>query len=74
MALKAVSKSVIVRVRETQEYDIEVTTSGDSRDAAKLARSRFTSMTAVEQAENSIGVSGRSFEVGDDGFDEDELA
>jgi hypothetical protein len=64
----------VVRVRETQEYDIEVATSGDSRDAARLARNRFLGMTVVEQASNSIGVTGRTFAVGDDGFDEDELA
>lgn len=63
----------VVRVRETQEYDIEVATSGESRDAAKLARHRFLGMTLVEQASNSIGVTGRTFAVGEDGFDEDEL-
>jgi len=69
-----VSVTHVVRVRETQEYDIEVATPGDSRDAAKLARHRFLSMTVVEQESNSIGVTGRTFAVGEDGFDEDELA
>ena len=64
----------VVRVRETQEYDIEVATSGDSREAAKLARHRFLDMTVVEQASNSIGVTGRTFAVGEDGFDDDEFA
>lgn len=64
----------VVRVREIQEYDIEVATSGDSRDAAKLARLRFLGMTVVEQASNSVGVRGRTFEVGEDDFDEDEIA
>ncbi len=64
----------VVRVRETQEYDIEIATSGDSRDAARVARLRFLGMTVVEQVSNSIGVTGRTFEVGEDEFDEDELA
>jgi hypothetical protein len=64
----------VVRIRETQEYDVEVATSGDGREAAKLARRRFIGMTVVEQASNSIGVTGRTFEVGEDDFDDDELA
>ena len=64
----------VVRIRETQEYDVEVATTGDGREAAKLARRRFMDMTVVEQASNSIGVTGRTFEVGEDDFDEDELA
>jgi hypothetical protein len=64
----------VVRVRETQEYDVEVVTSSDSRDAARLARLRFLGMTVVEQASNSVGVTSRTFEVGEDDFDEDELA
>jgi hypothetical protein len=64
----------VVRIRETQEFDLEVTTTGDSRAAAQLARRRFLDMTVVEQAANSIGVAGRSFEAGDEEFDEDELA
>jgi len=63
-----------VRIRETQEYDVEVPTTGDSRMAARLARRRFLGMTVDEQASNSIGVTTRSFEVGEDEFDEDELA
>lgn len=64
----------VVRVRETQEYDVEVVTSGDSRDAATLARLRFLGMTIVEQASSSVGVTSRTFEVGEDDFDEDQLA
>jgi hypothetical protein len=64
----------IVRVRETQEYDIEVTTAGDSREAARLARRKFLSMTVNEQVANSVGATGRSFEAGEEEFDEDELA
>jgi hypothetical protein len=64
----------MVRVRETQEYDVEVTTAGDNREAARLARRKFLSMTVNEQVANSVGVAGRSFEAGEDEFDEDELA
>jgi hypothetical protein len=64
----------VVRVRETQEYDIEVATSGTSRDAAKAARLKFLGMTVVDQTSNSIGVAGRTFGIGEDDFDEDELA
>jgi hypothetical protein len=64
----------VVRVREIQEYDIDVATSGDSRDAARLARLRFLGMTVAEQASNSVGVTSRTFEIGEDDFDEDELA
>jgi hypothetical protein len=35
----------VVRVRETQEFDVEVATTGDSREAAKLARRNFLGMT-----------------------------
>jgi hypothetical protein len=63
----------VVRVRETQEYDIEVTTAGNSREAARVARRKFLGMTVEEQAANSVGVTGRSFEAGEDEFDEDEL-
>jgi hypothetical protein len=66
--------SVLVRVRETQEYDVEVTTTGNGRDAAKLARRRFLDMTADEQAANSVGITERSFEADEELFDEDELA
>ena len=62
-----------VRVREIQEYDVEVVTAGNSREAAKLARLRFLGMTAIEQEANSMGVTARGFEVGEDEFDEDEL-
>ena len=55
----------VVRVSESQEYDIEVATSGGSRDAAKLARRKFLGMTVVEQASNSIGVTDRTFAVGE---------
>ncbi len=64
----------VVRVRETQEYDIEVSTSGRCRDAARAARLKFIGMTVVEQASNSVGVTGRTFEIGEDDFDDDELA
>jgi hypothetical protein len=63
----------VVRVRETQEYDVEVTTTGGSLEAAGLARRRFLSMTTDEQAANCVGVIGRTFEAGEDEFDEDEL-
>lgn len=66
--------SHVVRVREMQEYDIEVTTAGSSREAAKLARRRFLGMTVDEQATNSIGVTSRNFGVGEENFDEDDLA
>jgi hypothetical protein len=68
------ARAHVVRVRETQEYDIEVAALGTKRDAAKAARLRFMGMTVVEQASSSIGVTGRSFEIGEDEFDEDELA
>lgn len=63
----------VVRVRETQEYDVEVTATGNSREAAKLAHRKFLGMTVNEQAANSVGVTERSFEAGEDEFDEDEL-
>jgi hypothetical protein len=76
MAPKATNTAVaqVVRVREVQEYEVEVMTGTSSREAAKLGRQRFLRMTADEQCANSIGVTARSFEVGDDEFDEDELA
>jgi hypothetical protein len=64
----------VVRVREKQEYDIEVSISGTGRDAARAARLKFMAMTVVEQASNSVGVTGRTFETGEDDFDDDELA
>ena len=63
----------VVRVRETQEYDIEVATGGDDWEAARSARGRFLDMTARQQAASSVGVTGRYFEAGDGVFDEDEL-
>ena len=63
----------VVRVRETQEYDIEVTTAGDSREAARLARLKFLGMTVNQQAANSVGATGRTFETGESEYDEDEL-
>jgi hypothetical protein len=74
LTLAEASKVRIVRIRETQEYDIEVLTIGNDQEAANLARRRFMGMTAAEQAANSVGVSSRSFEVGEDQFDDDELA
>jgi hypothetical protein len=75
MALTASDAAIVhvVRVREIQEYEVEVVTAGNSREAAKLARLRFLGMTASEQAANSIGVTARGFEVGEDEFDEDDL-
>lgn len=71
MPLEPMNSSIsrTVRVRETQEYDVEVATSRDDRDAASLARRIFMNMTAVEQAESAVGITERSF----DEFDEDEL-
>jgi len=66
--------SHVVRVREMQEYDIEVITTGSSRQAVKLARKKFLDMTVDEQATNSVGVMSRSFEVGEEYFDDDDLA
>ena len=63
----------MVRVRETQEYDIEVATAGDSLEAARQARRKFLGMTVNQQAANSVGVTGRRFEADEDEFDEDEL-
>ncbi len=65
----------VVRVRETQEYDVEVmAATEDSREVARLARRRFMSMTIDEQSANSVGVAARSFEAGENEFDDDELA
>jgi hypothetical protein len=63
----------MVRVRETQEYDIEVATAGDSLEAARMARRKFLGMTVNQQAASSVGVTGRRFEAGEDEFDEDQL-
>jgi hypothetical protein len=66
----------VVRVRETQEYDIEVpTNTGEAGlEAARLARLKFLSMTVEEQSADSVGVTSRIFEVEDERFDDDELA
>lgn len=66
----------IVRVRETQEYDIEVTatTADGGLNAASQARLKFLGMTVQEQSANSVGVASRAFEVEDEVFDDDELA
>jgi hypothetical protein len=76
MALTATNVAItyLVRVREIQEYDLEVVTVGDSREAAELARRKFLGMTVNEQASNSVGIAERTFEVGENEFDEDELA
>jgi|SRR5580693_6592297 hypothetical protein len=64
----------VVRVRETQQYDVEVmAATEDSREVARLARRRFMDMTIDEQSANSVGVSARSFAAGEDEFDDDEL-
>jgi DNA mismatch endonuclease Vsr len=72
--LAGTSSIRIVRVRETQEYEIEVPPAANDLDAANLARREFLDMTVEEQAAHSVGVSSRSFEVGEDQFDDDELA
>jgi hypothetical protein len=74
LTLSKTSNVRVVRVRETQEYDIEVLTFGSDHETAKLARRKFMGMTVDEQAASSVGVSARRFEVGDDQFDDDELA
>jgi len=67
--------ALVVRVRETQEYDIEVTatTADGGLEAARQARLKFMGMTVEEQSANSVGVTSRIFEVEDEEFDEDEL-
>ena len=62
--------AIIVRVRETQEYDIEVTasTADGGSEAARQARLKFLGMTVDEQAASSVGVTGRSFEAGADDY------
>jgi hypothetical protein len=66
----------VVRIRETQEYDIEVPTKAPEAglEAARLARLKFLGMTVEEQSANSVGVTSRVFEVEDGEFDDDELA
>lgn len=63
----------VVRVREMQEYDIEVITTENDREDARLARRKFLEMTIDEQSANSVGISARTFEAGEDQFDDDEL-
>lgn len=67
------TKAYVVRVRETQEYDVEVR-ARSPRGAAALARESFLKMSVSEQAQNSVGVTDRSFEAVDQLFDEDEFA
>lgn len=66
----------VVRIRETQEYDIEVPTraAGAGLGAARQARLKFLDMTVEEQSANSLGVTSRVFKVEDEEFDDDELA
>ena len=68
--------ALVVRVRETQEYDIEVaaTAADGALVAARQARLKFLGMTVEEQSANSVGVTSRVFEVEDEEFDDDELA
>ena len=67
--------ALVVRVRETQEYDIEVAaTTCSGLGAARRARLKFLGMTVEEQSANSVGVTSRVFEVEDEEFDDDELA
>jgi hypothetical protein len=70
------SAALVVRVRETLEYDIEVaaTTTKGGLEAARQARLKFLGMTVEEQSANSVGVTSRVFEVEGDEFDDDELA
>lgn len=78
MALTRKNKApiLVVRVRETQEYDIEVTTTtpDGSLGAARQARVKFLDMMVKEQSANSVGITSRVFEVGGEEFDDDELA
>jgi hypothetical protein len=68
--------ALVVRLRETQEYDIEVagTNADGGLEAARQARLKFLGMTVGEQSANSVGVTSRVFEVEDKEFDDDELA
>ncbi|MFZ0321350.1 MAG: hypothetical protein WAL56_19665 [Candidatus Sulfotelmatobacter sp.] len=69
-----VATTIVVRVRETQEYDIEVAaTAAGGLEAARQARLKFLGMTVEEQSANSVGVTSRVFEVEDEGFDDGEL-
>jgi hypothetical protein len=67
---------LVVRIRETQEYDIEVPTKAADAglEAARLARLKFLGMTVEEQSASSVGVTSRVFEVEDEEFNDDELA
>lgn len=67
--------ATVVRVRETQVYDVEVTspTADGGLEAARRARLKFLGMTVEEQSANSTGVTSRIFEVEDEEFDDDEL-
>jgi hypothetical protein len=53
---------------------VEVTTAGDSREAARLARREVLNMSINRLAANSVGVIQRTFETAEEEFDEDELA
>lgn len=68
--------ALVVRVRETQEYDIKVaaTAADGALEAARQARLKFLGMTVEEHSTNSVGVTSRVFEVEDEKFDDDELA
>jgi hypothetical protein len=78
MALTGTNKTtvLVVRVRETQEYDVEVTATiaDGGLEAARQARFKFLGMMVEEQSANSVGVTSRVFEVGDEEFEDDELA
>jgi hypothetical protein len=78
MAVTAMNSGValVVRVRETQEYDIKVavTAADGALEAARQARLKFLGMTSEEQSANSVGVTSRVFEVEDEEFDDDEFA
>jgi hypothetical protein len=65
----------VVRIRETQEYDIGISTNAAEAglEAARQARLKFLGMTPEEQAANSLGVTSRIFDVDDEEFDDDEL-
>jgi len=72
--LAKASTTSVVRVREVQEYDIEVIATGNDREDARLARHKFLDMTIDEQSGSSVGVTARTFEIGEDQFDDDELS
>ncbi|MFZ0782161.1 MAG: hypothetical protein WAM86_13545 [Candidatus Sulfotelmatobacter sp.] len=68
--------AIVVRVRETQEYDIEVPAGivGQGLEAVRRARLKFLGMTVEEQSANSVGVTSRIFEIEDEKYDDDGLA